>query len=164
MTAGIHALDALLWLMDGRVRSVSAAGGAFFHQQAADDSLMLLIRFDDGRFGQVASVGYRDGAGSYGIDVMCEQGTLRVDFAHGISIGRGETWTPVEGTSEPEWMQRAVEREWTAIVAAIRDRAPVPVDGAYGRGVIACITAALTSAREGREVKVQAAGLSVTPS
>jgi phthalate 4,5-cis-dihydrodiol dehydrogenase len=152
MTAGIHPLDALLWLMDGQVRAVSAAGGALFHDQTADDSLMLLIRFADGRCGQVASVGYRDGAGSYGIDLMCERGTLRVDFTNGISIERGDRWAPVANTSEPEWMQRAVEREWTAMVAAIRDGAALPVDGAYGRSVIACIEAALTSAREGREV------------
>ena len=62
MTAGIHALDLLVWLMGGSVTAISAAAGALFHDQAADDSSMLLLRFADGRFGQVASIGYRDGA------------------------------------------------------------------------------------------------------
>src|SRR4029079_15617126 len=37
MTAGIHALDQLVWLMNGRVGSVSAAMNASFHDQKADD-------------------------------------------------------------------------------------------------------------------------------
>ncbi len=147
MTAGIHALDAMLWFMGGDVQKVSAAGGALFHDQKADDSLMLLIRFDGGRIGQVSSLGYRDGAGSYGIDIVCERGALRIDFNEGVSIGHGNAWTPVAHSSEPEWMQRAVEREWRAMVASILDGAPLPVDGAYGRNVIACIEAALISAR-----------------
>ena len=33
MTAGIHALDQLVWLMNGRVGSISAAASALFHDQ-----------------------------------------------------------------------------------------------------------------------------------
>ncbi|BAT59617.1 putative 4,5-dihydroxyphthalate dehydrogenase [Variibacter gotjawalensis] len=155
MTAGIHALDALLWFMGGEVKQISAAGGALFHEQKADDSLMLLVRFDDNRIGQVASVAYRDGAGSYGIDLICERGALRVDFNTGVSIGHDNIWTPVPDSAEPDWMQRAVEGEWQAMVTCIRDSAPPVVDGAYGRKVISCIAAALTSARESREVVPQ---------
>ena len=53
MTAGIHALDQLVWLMDGRVEAVSAMAGAIFHDQAADDTAFLNLRFEDGRLGQV---------------------------------------------------------------------------------------------------------------
>ena len=88
MTAGIHALDHVIWLMGGSVRAISAAAGALFHDQAADDSSMMLLRFADGRFGQVASIGYRDGAVTYGMDLICERGTLRIDFDRGVSIGR----------------------------------------------------------------------------
>jgi predicted dehydrogenase len=157
MTAGIHSLDALIWLMDGAVGSVSAAAGACFHEQAADDSAMLLLRFADGRFGQVTSVGYRDGAMSYGMDLVCERGVLRIDFARGVSIGQGGQWRDVPDSAEPDWMLRAVEREWQAMVAAITDNAPVPVTGRYGRHVIACIEAAFASARERRDVPVAAA-------
>ena len=72
MTAGIHALDRLVWLMDGRVASVSAAAATAFHDQKADDSAMMLLRFADHRFGQVASIGFRDGAGSFDMDLVCE--------------------------------------------------------------------------------------------
>jgi predicted dehydrogenase len=154
MTAGIHALDLLIWLMGGEVAVISAAAGALFHDQAADDAAMLLLRFADGRFGQVASVGYRDGAGTYGMDLVCERGTLRIDLERGVSIGRNGRWTAVPASSEADWMLRAVEREWQAMVAAIRKEAPVPVTGAYGRHVIACIEAALASSRSRSEEPV----------
>jgi phthalate 4,5-cis-dihydrodiol dehydrogenase len=48
MTAGIDALDQLVWLMDCRVNSVSAAVSTSFHDQKADDSAMMLLRFADG--------------------------------------------------------------------------------------------------------------------
>ncbi len=156
MTAGIHALDLLVWLMDGTVSSVSAAAGARFHDQAADDSAALLLRFADGRFGQVSSVGYRDGAPRYGMDLACERGTLRIDFDAGVFIGQGGRWREVAGTLEPDWMMRAVEREWQAMLAAVAGSAPVPVTGAYGRHIVACIEAALVSSRERREVAVEA--------
>jgi predicted dehydrogenase len=156
MTAGIHALDQLIWLMDGRVRSVSAAAGAAFHDQSADDSAMLLLRFADGRFGQVASVGYRDGGGAFAMDLVCENGTLRVDPDRGVAIGRGGQWIEVENSRDPQWMQNAVIGEWQAMVTAIANDAEVPVSGDYGRHIIACIEAALTSARERRDVAVEA--------
>jgi predicted dehydrogenase len=154
MTAGIHSLDLLIWLMGGSVAALSAAAGALFHDQAADDSSMMLLRFADGRFGQVASVGYRDGAATYGMDLICERGALRIDFDRGVSIGRGGQWTDVPASIEPDWMLRAVEREWQAMVAAIRADAPIPVTGTYGRHIISCIEATLASSRDGREVVV----------
>jgi phthalate 4,5-cis-dihydrodiol dehydrogenase len=154
MTAGIHVLDLLVWFMGAPVATVFAAAGTLMHAQAADDSAMLLVRFADGRFGQVSSIGYRDGGVVYGMDLVCEKATLRIDFARGVSIGRGGDWTPVANSAEPDWMLRALGREWQAMQAAVRTGAPVPVSGAYGRHMIACIQAALQSSRERREVAV----------
>ena len=154
MTAGIHALDLLVWFMGAPAVTVSATAGTLMHAQAADDSAMLLVRFADGRFGQVSSIGYRDGGVVYGMDLVCEKATLRLDFARGVSIGRGGAWTPVANSAEPDWMLRALEREWQAMQDAVRSGAPVPVSGAYARHLIACIEAALQSNRECREVAV----------
>ena len=110
MTAGIHALDQLVWLMNGRVGSVSAAVGTSFHDQKADDSAMMLLRFADGRFGQVASIGFRDGGGSFDIDLVCERGTLRIDLDRGVAIGRGGKWSDVPNSHDPAWMQNAVDQ------------------------------------------------------
>lgn len=152
MTAGIHALDRLVWLMGGEVAAVSALSGALFHQQEADDSALMLLRFTDGRIGQVASVGYRDGAVGFAMDLVCEGGTLRIDFEHGVSIGRGGSWTPIAHSADPDWMQRAVEAEWRAMAAAIEANAPVPVDGTYARHLIACLDAAGRANAERREI------------
>ena len=154
MTAGIHVLDLLIWLMGAKVSTVSAAAAACFHEQTADDTSMLLLRFADGRLGQVTSIGYREGAGSYGATLVCERGTLRVEFGQGVSIGKNGSWSVVPNSHEADWMQRALEREWYALIKAISDNADVPVTGAYGRHVIACIDAAMQSSREGREVSV----------
>jgi phthalate 4,5-cis-dihydrodiol dehydrogenase len=156
MTAGIHALDQLVWLMNGRVGSVSAAMNASFHDQKADDSAMMLLRFDDGRFAQVASIGFRDGGGTFDIDLVCERGTLRIDFERGVSIGRGGKWTDVANSHDPAWMHNGVVREWQAMAKAIADDTDVPVSGDYGRHIIACIDAAMISARERRDVDVAA--------
>ena len=154
MTAGIHALDLLVWSMGACVATVYAAAGALQHAQAADDSAMLLVRFRDGRFGQVSSIGYRDGGVSYGMELVCEQASLRLDFEAGVAIGRAGRWQPVANSAEPDWMQQALVREWQAMLAAVRGEAAVPVSGAYGRHLIACIEAALQSNRERREVTV----------
>ncbi|MFO1108743.1 MAG: Gfo/Idh/MocA family oxidoreductase [Bradyrhizobium sp.] len=156
MTAGIHALDQLIWLMDGRVASVSAALAASFHDQAADDSAMLLLRFADGRFAQVASIGFRDGGMIYGMDLVCEHGALRIDIERGVMIGRNGRWSDVPDSSEPDWMQKAVDREWQAFADAIAGNGPIPVTGAYGRHIVACIDAATRSSRERRDAAVEA--------
>ncbi len=152
MTAGIHALDRLIWLMGGEVAGVQALAGTFFHQQEADDSTLALLRFADGRIGQLASVGYRDGAVTFAMDLVCEGGSLRIDFDRGVEIGRGASWTQVPESCDPDWMQRAVEAEWRALLAAIVQGAPVPVDGAYGRAVIATVNAIAEAAALKREV------------
>ena len=156
MTAGIHALDQLIWLMGGRVSSVSAAVATSFHEQSADDNAMLLLRFDDGRFAQVASVGFRDGGMTYGMDLICERGTLRIDVARGVSIGRDGQWSDVPNSSEPDWMQKAIDREWQAFADAIAGNGEAAVSGAYGRHIVACIEAAMQSSRQRREVTVDA--------
>ncbi|RWA79134.1 Gfo/Idh/MocA family oxidoreductase [Mesorhizobium sp.] len=151
MTAGIHALDRLVWLMDDDVVSVGAMLGAKFHDQEADDASMLSLRFAGGGIGQVQSVGYRDGAVNFAMDLVCEHGTLRIDMDRGTSLGRGTRLTDLPNSFEPDWMHNAVIREWTHMRDAILDDAPVPVTGDYGRNIIAIIEAAYRSNESRRE-------------
>lgn len=156
MTAGIHALDRLIWLMGQPVAGVTAMAGTYFHEQEADDAALIGLRFADGRIGQVASVGYRDGAVTFAMDLVCEKGTIRIDFDHGVSTGQGGVWTPVSGSIEPNWMGAAVAREWQALAASIINDTPSPVSGSYGRHVVACIEAAHEASRSRREVSIAA--------
>lgn len=154
MTAGIHALDRLVWLMGQDVQGVQALAGTFFHDQEADDTALIGLRFADGGIGQVQSVGYRDGAMSFAMDMVCERGTLRIDFDHGVSIGTGGVWTPVAGSFEPDWMHHAVVREWQAMRDAILGVAPIAVTAPYARQMVAIIEAAHRANAERREIGV----------
>ncbi|MBM1173656.1 Gfo/Idh/MocA family protein [Microvirga arabica] len=159
MTAGIHALDRLIWLMGQPVVGVTAMTGTYFHEQEADDAALIGLRFANGRIGQVASVGYRDGAVTFAMDLVCEKGTIRIDFNHGISVGQGGMWTPVPGSIEPNWMGAAVAREWRAFAASIMNDKPSPVGGVYGGHVVACIEAAHRASASRCEVPIPATTL-----
>lgn len=157
MTAGIHALDRLVWLMGQDVVGVNALAGTFFHEQQADDSALIGLRFANGGIGQVQSVGYRNGAVGFAMDLVCENGTLRIDFDHGVSIGRDAAWTPVPDSIEPDWMHHAVAREWQAMRAAIKGEAPNPVTGAYARHIVEIIEAVHLANSEKREIALSPA-------
>ncbi|MER9837607.1 Gfo/Idh/MocA family oxidoreductase [Mesorhizobium sp. M0074] len=154
LTAGIHAVDRLVWLMDDDVVSVSGMLGAKFHDQEADDSALLGLRFAGGGIGQVQSVGYRTGATTYAMDLVCERGTLRIDMDRGTMLGRETVWTELPGSFEPNWMHNALVREWNAMRDAIADDTPVPVDGIYARKIIAIIEAAFASNETRREHEI----------
>jgi len=154
MTAGIHALDRLVWLMGQDAVGVNALAGTFFHEQQADDSALIGLRFANGGIGQVQSVGYRNGAVGFAMDLVCENGTLRIDFDHGVSIGRDAVWTPVPDSIEPDWMHHAVAREWQAMRDAITGAAPVAVSGAYARQIVGIIEAVHQANAEKREIEI----------
>ncbi|WMT92776.1 Gfo/Idh/MocA family oxidoreductase [Pelagibacterium sp. H642] len=156
MTAGIHALDRLVWLMGQQVSGVSAMMGTNFHDQEADDTALLGLRFADGAVGQVQSVGYRNGAVSFAMDLVCEQGALRIDFDTGTWMGQDGNWTKLDQSFEPDWMHHAVVREWRAFQAAICGEAEVPVGGEYASHVVAVIEAAYEADALRREVSVRA--------
>src|SRR3977135_2442412 len=94
---------------------------------------MMSLALTGDRFGQVASIGFRDGAGTFDIDLVCERGTLRIDFDRGVSIGQGGKWTDGPNSHTPDSMANAVVREWQAMAAAILHDTDVPVTGDYGR-------------------------------
>jgi predicted dehydrogenase len=156
MTAGIHALDQLIWLMDGRVAGVSALAGSFFHEQKADDSAFLGLRFADGRIGQVASIGYRNGGVTNGLELICENGVVAVDLNSGVRVGQGAAWRAIPNSWEENGMDEAVLREWTALLGAIEQSAPSPIGPDYGRHIVEIIHAALHSSAERREIAVVA--------
>ena len=152
MTAGIHSLDRLVWLMGSDVVGVNALAGTFFHDQEADDTALIGLRFADGGIGQVRSVGYREGVFDYSMELQCENGALRLDFDSGIALSKGGKWVAVPDSIEPDWTHRAIIREWQALLAAIRGEAPVPVNGQYARHVVSIIDAVYRASDERREV------------
>jgi predicted dehydrogenase len=156
LTAGIHALDRLVWLMDAQVAAVAAIAGHLFHDHAVPDAEVLLLRFAGGALGDVASVGTRDKTMLNATELFCEGGSLSLDFDGGVRIGRGGHVTLLPGATEPDWLPRGLAREWQAMAAAINDGVPPPVGAAEAGHLIACIAAAQQAAAERREVAVAA--------
>lgn len=60
LTAGCHALDLLLWYMDGEVEEVTSysnkSGNEYFKPYEYDTTTVSLLKFKNGRIGKVASV------------------------------------------------------------------------------------------------------------
>jgi phthalate 4,5-cis-dihydrodiol dehydrogenase len=156
LTAGIHALDALLWLMPAPPRRVHAVLATRFHDMDADDVAQLAIRFADGAIGSVASIGYRDGAPLGAIEIAGTRGVLALDPAKGLRLGRGGAWTDIALAPAANVVGDALVEEWRAFGRMVRDGAPPAVDGAAGRAAIAVIAAACESSARGVEIDVDA--------
>lgn len=154
MTAGIHCLDRMTWLVGSRVRSVAAHLDTRYHDQQADDVGMIFLRYDNGAAGTVVSVGYADGAPKHLTELTCTKGMMNVDYTGGVTLGRGEKWTPVPDSGGQDWMHEALVNEWTAFLQMVEDDAPSPVPGAYARHIMATVLAAAESSRTQREVVV----------
>ncbi|WP_293856080.1 Gfo/Idh/MocA family oxidoreductase [uncultured Alsobacter sp.] len=152
MTAGIHALDRLLWLVGSPVHSVTAVAQAAFHDQESDDSALLLLRFASGAAATVASIAYRDGAPFGGTELVCENGVMLIDPGGAVRIGKGAAWTALDVPESSNTMFDALVSEWRAFGRLIREGGPNPVDAASARATIACILAALESSKLCREV------------
>jgi len=60
LTAGVHALDTLLWFMDGEVEEVTSysckSDNEIFSSYEYDTTSVSLLKFKDGRIGKIASV------------------------------------------------------------------------------------------------------------
>jgi len=163
MTVGIHALDRLVWLMGQEVAAVAAMSGHLFHDQAVPDTDLLLLRMTNGPLGEVASVGYRDRTMVDETELACEGGRLLLDFHAGVRIVRDGVSETLQGSAEPDWMLRGLEREWRAIAAAVQDGASLPVRPPEAAHLVACVEAAVTAARQQREVAVERWGQSAVP-
>lgn len=154
-TAGIHALDRLLAFAGRRATHVSAITTTAFHKQKADDAALLLIRFGDEAAGQVASIGYREGAFISGDEIVCDGAVLAVDFFKGVSVGRGLRWQQLDGSIEQDVAGQGLVRQWRAFTKAVTTGNEPPVTGEDGLHVVACIEAAFKASRERREVAVE---------
>ena len=155
-TAGIHALDRLVWLMGADVASVAAMAGHLFHEQEVPDTDLLLLRFANGALGDVASVGYRDSTMVNLTEIVCEGGSLRIDMAGNVVIVQHGRSVPLPGSVEGDWMLRGVEREWQALGAMISQGTHLPVLPEDAGHLIAALEAAQAANATRREVSVEA--------
>jgi len=91
MTAGIHCLDRLTWLIGSPVKCVFASLNATLHDQTADDVGLLQLDYANGAVGSIVSVGYRQGAPKHLTELTCTRGMLNIGYDR-LKIGRDEQW------------------------------------------------------------------------
>lgn len=153
-TAGIHALDRLLAFASMPATHVSAITSTKFHQQEADDSALLLINFGDEAAGQLASIGYNNGAFISGDELVCENGVMIVDFFNGVKVGQANEWRSLEHSIEENGGSRALVRQWQDFANAVINGRTPSVTGEDGLRVVACIEAAFNASLEQRRISV----------
>ena len=152
LTAGIHCLDRLTWLVNSSVAQVHAKLATRFYDQPADDTGMISLQYANGALGTLVSVGYRDGVMKNLTELICAKGMLNVDYVGGISIGRGDRWQSIPFSGSPKWMHEAVVGEWRAFLDVLERNVAPPISGEYGRAIMRVAFAAEESSQTGRAI------------
>ena len=156
MTVGIHPLDRMTWLINAPVTQVSAQLSTRFHDQQADDTGMVFLRYANGAAGTVVSVGYADGAPKHLTELVCSRGGMTVDYTAGVQIGRGDTWRTVpESLRQGDWMHESLVAEWKGFLHALDTKTTPPVPPDFALHIMQVMFAAEESSAVRREVRVE---------
>lgn len=152
LTAGIHALDRLMWLMDSPVQAVSAVIGTRWHDQPADDAGSLFLRMQN-RAGFVGSYGYRRGGPENSVTLQCEGGTLRAT-PNSLEVGQNDRWGKVPLKVGPRLVRDALAQEWLDLREWKHSGRTPQVPPDFARHVMDVLFAAEQSSDEGAEVRL----------
>jgi predicted dehydrogenase len=152
LTAGLHCLDRLVWLVGSKVASVCAQFDTRFHAQAADDVGLIFVRFENGACGSVVSTGYSDAAAKHLTELTCTKGSMNIDYSAGVYIGKSERWTAVPDSGHQNWMHEALVAQWRAFLQAIHTGADEPVAGPFARHIMEAVFAAERSSAAHQEI------------
>ena len=154
LTSGIHCLERLTWLIDSPVEQVYAQLATRFHDQSADDIGLVSLKYANGAMGAVVSTGYRIGATKHLTELTCTKGTMNIDYAGGVTIGRDDKWQEIPDSGSPDWMHEAIVAEWRAFLDAIENDTAMLVTGEFGRAMMEVAFAAEESSRIGAAVRI----------
>ncbi len=163
MNQSIHHIDALLWLMDKRAVEVFAYSGHLAHEMEAEDTAVVVIRFEDGALASIegSTIIYpTDLEGS--VAIFGQRGSVKIG---GTALNRKVMWK-IEGeleqeasiigddTGDPASVYGSSHRHVIAdMIAAIKEDRPPYTGGPAGKKPLALILAAYESARTGKPVK-----------
>lgn len=154
LTSGIHCLERLTWLINSPVVQVYAQLATRFHDQLADDIGLVSLKYANGAMGAVVSTGYRVGAPKHLTELTCTKGTMNIDYAGGVSIGRNDKWQAIPNSESPNWMHEAIIAEWSAFLDAIENNAATPVTGEFGRAMMQVAFVAEESSQVGTAIQI----------
>jgi phthalate 4,5-cis-dihydrodiol dehydrogenase len=151
MTAGMHCLDRLTWLVDSPIQTVTAQFDTRFHEQRADDVGMIFLRYANGAAGTVISTGYHTGAPKHVTELTCTKGMLNIS-AQGVTVGRDEQWQLINESVGSDQAAAALENEWRAFLEAVETDGQPAVTGDFARHIMAAVFAAQESSRLQQEI------------
>ena len=155
MTVGIHPLDRMTWLIDSPITAVSAQLSTNFHEQGADDTGMVFLRYASGTVGTIVSTGYKIGAPKHLTELTCTKGMLNIDYTTGVAIGKNETWQTIpESIPSGNWMHEALVEEWRQFLQSIGEDIPTPVPADFAMHIMDTIFTAEQSSQEQHEIKI----------
>lgn len=163
LTAGCHALDLLLWFMDGEVEEVTSyshrSSNEIFEPYEYDTTSVTLLRFKDGRLGKVASVVDCLQPYYFHIHLVGSQGSLLDDQFYSAHL---------KGLSKDRWSRIAAPlidsgdvedhpylEQFQAFAESLRRDEPMPLtdfETAFASHRV--VFAADLSAQEGRPVRM----------
>lgn len=162
LTAGMHCLDRLTWLVGSPAVSVCGQFGTRFHDQEADDVGTVLVRYENGAVGSIVSTGYRIGAPKHLTEITCTKGMLNIEYTAGVTVGRDEKWQSIPESGASDWMPEALRNEWEAFLRALELDEEPAVSGSYARHIMAAVFAAEQSSLLRKEVAVEEASREFT--
>jgi len=151
---GAHMIDVCRWFAGQPIVAVSGrvANDVFGDRVRADDSFLGQLRFADGKLAALAHVAYENGVETYQHDVVGSRGQMKVASYPpnpGLWLSRNGAYEAIGGERT---RGQGFANELEDLIDAITRDAPVPVDGAYGREIVAAMSALEASTKSGREV------------
>ena len=151
LTAGIHCLDRLTWLMGSAITTVSGKFFTCFHDQKADDGGMVFVRYGNGTCGTIVSTGYQNGAPRHVTELTGTKGMISVEY-DSISIGKNGKWQKIENYNNEDWMSYSLLKQWREFLSSIENNTEPPITGMYARGIMEAAFAAEISSTYNTEV------------
>jgi predicted dehydrogenase len=167
LTAGCHALDALLFFMDGEVEEVTSYAtrsvNEIFEPYEYDTSSVTILKFADGSVGKVASVVDCLQPYYFHIHLVGSQGSLLDNKIYSAKLDglSKERWSTLETAliDSGDVVDHPYQPQFQAFVDSIQSKEPMPLtDLQTAFETHRVLYAADLSAAEGRPVKVSELG------
>lgn len=161
LNQAMHSIDLLLLFM-GPVAEVYGMGATLTHRVEAEDTAVAVLRFRSGALGTISATTSSPVGIPADVTLFCEHGCISVGD-YGISRWDVPFPASCEGASgEPErstgaWSPKEISgrghvRQWTDVVAALRDGRDPAVTGEAGLASAALALSVRRSWMEGRAV------------
>ena len=163
LTAGCHALDALLWFMNGKVEEVTsystASKSPIMKPYEYDTTSVTILKFDDGRAAKVTSCIDCFQPYYFHVHLVGSEGSLLDNrfYSHKLSGMTKDRWSTLETAliDSGDVSDHPYEPQFQAFVDSVKSDQPMPLtDFATAFESHRVAMAADLSAAEGRPVKM----------